>query len=225
VSVSPALRVAVLASGRGSNLGALIDAERNANLPIEIVLVASDNAQAEALRRAEHADIPTLALAPDGYAERASFDADLFARIAAYAPDLIVLAGFMRILDAAALTPWIGRMINIHPSLLPKYRGLRTHARALASGDSVHGASVHFVTPELDGGPVIAQVEMALAPDDTSSQLAARLLPHEHRLLAATIGLIAARRVALDGDRVVCNGRVLPSALKLRADGTFDAPA
>lgn len=213
------LRVAVLASGRGSNLEALIEAERAQRVAIEIVLVASDKAHAQALRRAEEAGIATLALDPCGYADRAGFDADLFARIADHAPDLVVLAGFMRILDPAVLAPWIGRVINIHPSLLPKYRGLRTHERAIAAGDASHGASVHFVTPELDGGPVIAQAEIPLARGETPAALAARLLPHEHRLLVASVGLFADGRIALRDDTVLCDGRPLAAPLKLTGDG------
>lgn len=209
------LRLAVLASGRGSNLGALMAAQREPDARFEIVLVAGDRPEALALRIAEEAGIATLALDPRGYADRARFDADLFARIAAYAPDLVVLAGFMRILDAAAMAPWIGRMINIHPSLLPKYRGLKTHERAIRSGDEVHGASVHFVTPELDGGPVISHVEMPIEAGDTPASLAARLLPLEHRLLAATVDLVARRRIALAGNRVDFDGAQLEAPLRL----------
>ncbi len=215
------LRIAVLASGRGSNLEALIAAQSEAALPIEIVLVASDKAHAPALRLAECSNIPTLALDPRGYAERAAFDADLFERIAAHSPDLIVLAGFMRILDPHVLAPWIGSAVNIHPSLLPKYRGLKTHERALAGGDLLHGASVHFVTSELDGGPVIAQVEIPVVAGDTPATLAARLLPHEHQLLTASVGLFAQRCIALDGDRVRHDGHLLQAPLVLRADGTL----
>jgi phosphoribosylglycinamide formyltransferase 1 len=214
------IRIAVLASGRGSNLEALIASK----LPIEIVLVASDRSEALALRIAEAAGIATLALDPRGYADRASFDADLFARIAQAAPDLLVLAGFMRILDPSVLARWAGRAINIHPSLLPKYRGLRTHERAIAGGDAMHGASVHFVTAELDGGPVIAQVEIPVVDNDTPAALAARLLPHEHRLLVACVGLIAAKRLALAGDAVALDGRVLAAPLQFR-DDAFDADA
>ena len=216
-------RVVVLASGRGTNLGALIDARRSGKLAIDIVLVASDKADAPALRLAEDAGIATLALDPSGYANRAAFDADLFARVAAAQPDLVVLAGFMRILDPAALEPWVGGAINIHPSLLPKHRGLRTHARALAEGDAVHGASVHFVTAELDGGPVASRVEMAIEPGDTAESLATRLLPLEHKLLVATVALIADRRLALDGERVVLDGRALAAPLSLQADGSLAA--
>lgn len=221
VSRIPALRIAVLASGRGSNLQVLLDAQRDDRLPIEIVLVASDKAQALALRRAEEAGIATLALDPKGYPNRAAYDADLFARIGAQAPDLIVLAGFMRVLDATALAPWSGRIINIHPSLLPKYRGLHTHQRALDAGDAVHGASVHYVTAELDGGPVIAQVEIPVCADDTPDTLAERLLEHEHRLLVASVALIADGRVALTATGVRCDGAPLSAPLRLADDGTL----
>jgi len=209
------MRVVVLASGRGSNLGALIAAQREPDARFEIVLVAGDKPEAQALRIAEGAGIATIALDPRGYTDRTSFDADLLARVAANAPDLIVLAGFMRILDPGVLAPWVGRVINIHPSLLPKYRGLKTHARAIEAGDAVHGASVHFVTPELDGGPVIAQVEMTIEAGDTPATLAARLLPLEHRLLVATVDLVAERRVLLDGDGVRFDGAPLSGPLRL----------
>jgi phosphoribosylglycinamide formyltransferase-1 len=219
------LRIAVLASGRGSNLEALIAARREGVLPIDIVLVAGDKAHAPALRHAERAGIPTLALDPRGYSDRAAFDADLFARVAAHAPDLIVLAGFMRILDPRVLAPWIGRIINIHPSLLPRHRGLNTHERVLAEGDAVHGASVHFVTSELDGGPLIAQVEIPVAAGDTAATLSARLLPHEHRLLVACVGLLARGQLAWNGDRVHYGGRPLDAPLVLGADGTLAVSA
>jgi phosphoribosylglycinamide formyltransferase-1 len=209
------LPVAVLASGRGSNLAALIAARDAGTLPVEFVLVAGDRAEAPALRNAERHGIPTLALDPRGYATRRAFDLDLFARIAASGARLVVLAGFMRILDAEALAPWEGRMINVHPSLLPKYRGLHTHRRALAAGDREHGASVHFVTAELDGGPVIAQATLDVQPDDTEQALAERLLPLEHRLLTAVVGLIARGRLRLDAAGILMDGAVLPRPLRL----------
>ena len=196
-----------------------MDARDAGTLPIEFVLVASDKPHAPALRRAEEAGIATLALDPKGYANRAAYDADLFSRIAAAEPDAVVLAGFMRILDAAAIAPWRGRLLNIHPSLLPKYPGLRTHARALEAGDREHGASVHFVTDELDGGPVIAQVRIETRDDDTPESLAARLLPREHELLVATLALVAARRVALTADGIAFDGAPLSAPLKLDANG------
>lgn len=213
------LRVAVLASGRGSNLQALIDAQRDDRSPIKIVLVASDKAQAIALRRAEDAGIATLALNPKSYADRAAFDADLFARVAAHQPSLIVLAGFMRILDPVALVPWLGRIINIHPSLLPKYAGLHTHRRVLEAGDALHGASVHYVTAELDGGPPIAQTQIAVIAGDTPETLAERLLEKEHRLLVECIALIAANRIALGESGVTFDGHLLTSPLQLADNG------
>lgn len=220
------LAVAVLASGRGSNLQALIDARRDGRLPIDLVLVASDKAAAIALRRAEDAGIATLALDPKTYPDRAAFDADLFARVAAAAPDLIVLAGYMRILDPAVLLPWSGRIINIHPSLLPKYPGLHTHRRALEAGDTEHGASVHYVTAELDGGPPLAQVQIAIIAGDTPETLAERLLQREHRLLVACVGLIAAGRIALAGSGIVFDGMPLTAPLLIGDDGQpMQAPA
>ncbi len=213
----PPLRLAVLVSGRGSNLQALIQARDRGTLPVEIALVASDRLAAPALRRAEAAGIATLALDPRSYPQRAAFDADLFARIALAAPDLIVLAGFMRILDATVLAPWQGRIINIHPSLLPKYPGLHTHARALEAGDREHGASVHFVTAQLDGGPLIAQARLPIEAADSADTLAQRLLPLEHALLTACVGLAAARRLQLDGTRVLLDGKPLSTPLQLDA--------
>jgi phosphoribosylglycinamide formyltransferase 1 len=196
------LRIAVLASGRGSNLAALLVARDCGDLLAEFVLVASDKATAGAVRLAEAANVPTLVLDPRHYPDRRDFDLDLFARIADSGAELLVMAGFMRIIDGDALAPWTGRMINIHPSLLPKYRGLHTHRRALEAGDSEHGASVHYVTAELDGGPVIAQVRMVIEPGDDEQRLAQRLLPLEHRLLVAVVADIAAGKLSLDGDHV-----------------------
>ncbi len=210
-----ALRIAVLASGRGSNLQALIDARDAGALPVELVLVASDKLQAHALRRAEAAGIATLALDPKSYASRAAYDAELFARVAAASPDLVVLAGFMRIIDPAALAPWHGRIVNIHPSLLPKYPGLHTHRRALEAGDATHGATVHYVTAELDGGPPIAQAVIDVVAGDTPDTLAERLLAEEHHLLIACIALIASGRIALADSHVHLDGTALAAPLRL----------
>ena len=212
------LRIAVLASGRGSNLQALIDAQRAGDLPIELVLVASDKVDAHALRRAEAAGIATLALSPRSAPTRAAYDAELFARIAAADPQLIVLAGFMRIIDPPVLVPWAGRIVNIHPSLLPKYPGLHTHRRAIEAGDTLHGATVHYVTAELDGGPPIAYAEIPVHAGDTPEMLAERLLAEEHRLLVAVVALIAAGRIALDGTQVRLDGTALPAPLRLGTD-------
>lgn len=211
----PPLRVAVLISGRGSNLQALIAARRSGTLDIDIVVVASNRTEAEGLRHAEAAGIATLALDPGAGRDRAAYDAELFARIGAFAPDLIVLAGFMRVIDAAVLAPWAGRIINIHPSLLPKYPGLHTHRRALQAGDAVHGASVHFVTAELDGGPLLAYTEIAVQAGDTPERLAARLLPYEHALLCCCVQWLAQRRVELRADGLQFDGRRLTQALQI----------
>lgn len=207
------LRVAVLISGRGSNLQALIAAQRSGELPIDIVLVGSNKASAEGLRHAQAAGIATLALDPAKQPDRAAYDAELFARIAAAAPDLIVLAGFMRVLDGAVLAPWAGRIINIHPSLLPKYPGLHTHKRALAAGDTRHGASVHFVTAELDGGPVLARTEIAIEPGDTPDSLAQRLLLREHVLLCQCVQWLAQQRAELRAEGVYFDGAALAQSL------------
>jgi phosphoribosylglycinamide formyltransferase-1 len=212
-------KIAVLISGRGSNLGALIAAREAGKLPVEIVLVASNKASAMGLRLARLSAIPTLIIDPNAFPDRVSFDAALLAEVAATQPQLIVLAGFLRVLDPVVVAPWVGRMINIHPSLLPKYPGLHTHGRALKAGDRAHGASVHFVTADLDSGPVIAQVEIDVGIPDTSESLAARLLPLEHRLLVATVGLFAASRVSMRDRSVVLDGQPLTAPLRLNDDG------
>ena len=212
-------KVAVLASGRGSNLAALLAAQAHGELPVEFVLVGSDKADAAALRLAEQANIPTLALDPRSYPDRRAFDLDLFARINASGAELLVLAGFMRVIDGEALRPWVGRIINIHPSLLPKYRGLHTHRRALKAGDAEHGASVHFVTAELDGGPVLAQARLSIAPGDDEESLAQRLLPLEHRLLPAALALLASGRLQWRAGTVQYDGRPLSEPLRLSQRG------
>lgn len=211
--------IAVLASGRGSNLQALIDAQRAGALPIEIRGVFSDKPGAAALERARAAGIPALALEPKGFPDRASFDRALFAHVDAANPRLVVCAGYMRILSDEVVAARVGRLINIHPSLLPKYPGLRTHARALEAGDAVHGSSVHFVTTELDGGPVLAQATIAVQPGDTPESLAERLLPIEHRLLVASVALIARRRVVASPHGLAIDGVPLQRPLVLGADG------
>jgi phosphoribosylglycinamide formyltransferase-1 len=215
--------VAVLASGRGSNLAALIDARDAGTLPIKLTLVASDKADAPALRNAEAHGIPTFALDPKTFPSRRDFDEALFANVSASGARLVVLAGYMRILDAAVTAQWTGRMINIHPSLLPKYRGLHTHRRALKAGDAEHGASVHFVSAELDGGPVIAQARIDVRKDDTEDTLAARLLPWEHRLLVACVGAIARGEVHERDGKVLFHDRALATPLRLDDGGNLIA--
>lgn len=212
-------RIAVLASGRGSNLQALIAARDVGELPVEFVTVGSDKASAGALDLAKTAGIPSFVLNPRDFARRRDYDFELFARLDASGANLLVLAGFMRIIDGDALKPWVGRMINIHPSLLPKYRGLHTHRRALEAGDAEHGASVHYVTAELDGGPVIAQAVIDIRAGDDELGLAQRLLAKEHRLLPAVTRLIADGRLRLAApDGVEFDGQQLTAPLRLVDD-------
>lgn len=210
------MRIAVLVSGRGSNLSAILDAIQRGRLAAHVVGVFSDRPHAPALERARAAGIPTRALRPRDFRDRLAFDEAMFAGIAQLAPDLIVLAGFMRILDPRAFAPWLGRVINIHPSLLPKYPGLDTHRRALQAGDSEHGASVHFVSAELDGGPVIARTSLAVCREDTPESLARRLLPLEHELLIETLRLFAERRIEWSDGEVRLEGRPLHAPLGMR---------
>ncbi len=217
------LDVVVLASGRGSNFAALVAAQQRGELPIRIRALLSDKARAPALELAREAGITGAALSPRDYPDRASFDRALFARAAEFSPALIILAGYMRVIDAAVIGPWRGKAINIHPSLLPKYPGLHTHERALAAGDAMHGSSVHFVTAELDGGPVIAQVELPVLPGDTADSLAARLLPQEHRLLIACVDAIARSRIVLGAIDILFDGHALAAPLRLSGDNTLTA--
>lgn len=217
--MTPAMRVVVLASGRGSNLGALIGARREPDARFEIVLVAGDKPDALALRIAEAAGIATLALDPRGYANRASYDADLFARIAEHAPDLVVLAGFMRILTPHFIGAFAGRILNVHPALLPNYRGLHTHRRVLEAGETLHGVSVHFVTEELDGGPVILQAEVPVMPGDSETTLSARVQRAEHRIYPQVIEWFAHGRLLLKDGRARLDGRPLEMPLREPAEG------
>lgn len=214
-------RLVVLASGRGSNLQALLDAAATGVLAAEVAGVLSDRRRAGALQRARDAGIPALALAPSAFDSRQAFDRALFAEAAALDPDYIVCAGYMRLIGADAVEPWQGRMVNIHPSLLPAFKGLHTHARALEAGVGEHGASVHFVTADLDGGPVIAQARVPVLPGDDSERLAARVLEREHPLLVATLGLLCAGRVGLHEHRVHLDGAALLAPLQLASNQGF----
>ena len=196
----PPLAVAVFASGRGSNLQALHQASVTANLPIRIVGVFSDKVDSGALAYAETHAIANCALAAKDFATREDFDRALMQAAAVLQPELIVCAGFMRIISAAGIAAAPCPMINIHPSLLPKYPGLHTHARALAEGDNEHGASVHLVNAVLDGGRVLSQVKVPVLPDDTVQSLSERVLQFEHPLLIATVRAIANGLISLNDD-------------------------
>lgn len=175
---------------------------RDAGLPVEIAAVISNRADAPGLALAAAAGIPAVTVPHADFAARADFDAVLAAAIESWRPGLVVLAGFMRVLGAGVVERYAGRMVNIHPSLLPAFPGLDTHARALAAGCKVHGATVHFVTPQLDHGPIIAQAVVPVHPDDTAESLAARVLKQEHRLYPRVIGWIADGLISIEGNRV-----------------------
>jgi phosphoribosylglycinamide formyltransferase-1 len=215
------LRVTVLISGNGSNLQALIDACDRGRLGIEIVQVISNRADAMGLKRAERAGIPTLVIKHQDFPDRASFDTQLAAAILAMQPGLVVLAGFMRIIGPAVLNPFEGRMINLHPSLLPKFRGTNTYQRALDAGDAEHGASIHFVSEELDGGPVLSQLRIPVMNNDDRYTLAARLAPMEHRLLVSTVEFLTRHAVECRDDKIFVDGKPIARPLLLQSDDTL----
>ncbi len=214
--MSGPLKTCVLVSGTGSNLQALINACRAGKLNIEINHVISNVANAGGLARAESAGIATSVLQHGLFSSRDDFDRALALLMAAGKPDLVVLAGFMRIIGPRVLQPFQGKMINLHPSLLPRYRGTETYRRAIEAGDREHGASIHFVTEELDGGPVISQVVIPILDDDDPQTLAARLGPMEHRLLVATAGFLAEHQVKCSDGAVIIDGKTLEAPLKLQ---------
>ncbi|MET0549190.1 MAG: phosphoribosylglycinamide formyltransferase [Xanthomonas sp.] len=213
------LRLAVLASGRGSNLQAILTAIAAGTLDAEVVGVFSDRPEAPAL--AMVAPERRWSARPKGFPDRAAFDQALGDAVAAAQPDWVVCAGYMRILGAGIVQRFGGRLLNIHPSLLPKYRGLHTHAQALAAGDAEHGASVHFVVPELDAGAVIAQVRVPVQAGDAPDALAQRLLPREHRLLCAVLQLAAAGRLAERDGKVLLDGQCRFSPLRLDCENVL----
>ena len=191
-------RVGVLISGRGSNMRALVEAARDSNFPADIVHVVSNKADAAGLSWAQAHGISTHVLSHSGFAARADYDRALNAHLQSQKLDLICCAGFMRIMTPVVLSPWAGRMLNIHPSLLPAYKGLHTHERAIAEGAKTHGATVHFVTPELDGGPIIAQAAVPVLPDDTADSLSARVLTVEHPLYVKALALVASGAIHMN---------------------------
>jgi phosphoribosylglycinamide formyltransferase 1 len=207
------LKVAVLISGRGSNLLAIAQACRDGRLDASIELVLSDRADAAGLAAAAALGLATAVVDRVNYATREPFETALAAAIDASGAELVLLAGFMRILSASFVGAFAGRLLNIHPSLLPQYKGLDTHRRVLEAGEREHGASVHFVTGVLDGGPVICQGRIAVRTGDSPQSLAARVLAVEHRIYALAIGLIAAGRVQLRGNTILLDGRVLEAPI------------
>lgn len=216
-SSSPApacLRLVVLISGGGSNLQALLDASVSTQA-FKIVGVLSNKADAYGLERARQHDVATAVLKHTDYADRLAFDQALVERIDQWQPDLLILAGFMRILSAEFVHHYAGRLLNIHPSLLPKYKGLHTHQRALDAGDTEHGCSVHFVTPELDGGPVIAQAIVNVMPDDNVDTLSKRVHAAEHKLYPAVVSWLASGRLSYRRGMPWLDGQALTHALRI----------
>ena len=208
------LPVVVLISGGGPNLQALIDAAQR-GLPFTLRAVVSNRADAFGLERARRAGIPTETLDHRQFRSREDFDRALMGLIDRYDPELVLLAGFMRILTPAFVDHYRGRLLNIHPSLLPQFQGLHTHRRALQAGVKEHGASVHFVTEELDGGPVIVQARIAVLPGDTEESLAARVLEREHLIYPLAVRWFAEGRLQLDDHRVRLDGRLLETPADL----------
>jgi phosphoribosylglycinamide formyltransferase-1 len=213
--VSKPLKVAVLISGRGSNLQALIDhfGPVITGSPVRIVKVISNRPEAQGIERAKKAGIPTAIIDHKAFPDRIAFDATLDRAIRDAGAELIVLAGFMRLLTEGFVAAWRNRMVNIHPALLPSFRGVDTHRRALKRGVKLHGATVHFVRHETDTGPIIAQAAVAVLADDTPDTLGARVLAAEHKLFPLALRLIAEGRVRVDGERAVVDGKTEPAML------------
>lgn len=212
--VSKKPRVAVLISGRGSNMMSLIEAASAPDFPAEIAVVISNRPDAHGLARAQASNIATRTVDHKAYADRAHFDAALDAVLEEEQVDLVCLAGFMRLLTPGFTQKWAGRMINIHPALLPSFKGLHTHERALAEGVRIHGCTVHFVTPEMDVGPIIMQAAVPVLDDDTPDTLSARVLAQEHVIYPAALRLVADGRARLVDGRVSVDEFILaPPAL------------
>jgi phosphoribosylglycinamide formyltransferase-1 len=214
-SAGARLPAVVLISGRGSNLRAIASEACAAALPVDIRAVVSDRADAAGLDWARGVGLNCVALSPKQFPDRTSYDAALAALVASFAPGLVVLAGFMRILGPAFVDGFAGRILNIHPSLLPRHRGLDTHRRALEAGEREHGASVHFVTRELDGGPVVLQARVPIRDGDDEASLAARVLEVEHRIYPQAIGWFAAGRLRCIDGAAWLDGRRLDQPMQL----------
>jgi phosphoribosylglycinamide formyltransferase-1 len=203
------LPIVILISGRGSNMRAIAELAASGDLPVEVRAVISDKAEAAGLATAAAMNIPTRSLSAREFPDRPSYDAALAALVQSFEPKLVVLAGFMRILSPGFIASFADHILNIHPSLLPLYRGLHTHRRALEAGDTVHGCSVHFVTEELDGGPLVIQSQVKVLPGDSEITLSARVQQQEHRIYSQAIDWFARGRLQLREHRAWLDGRVL----------------
>ena len=207
-------RVAILISGRGSNMAALLDAAAHPDYPAEVVLVLSNRADAAGLAHAAAAGVPTAVVESRPFGrDRAGFEAAMDAMLDRHGVEIVALAGFMRVLTERFVARWAGRMVNIHPSLLPAFPGLDTHARALAAGVRLHGCTVHLVTPGVDEGPILAQAAVPVLPGDDPARLAARVLEQEHRLYPAALAWLAAGRVRVEGGIAKVDAEAAPGAL------------
>ncbi|CAM4249498.1 phosphoribosylglycinamide formyltransferase [Serratia silvae] len=204
-------KIVVLVSGQGSNFQALIDACQQGRIDATIVAVLSNNAQAYGLQRAEAAGIAAQALDAKAFADREAFDAALAQAIDQYQPDLVVLAGYMRILSNTFVQHYAGRLLNIHPSLLPKYPGLHTHRQAIDNGDAEHGTSVHFVTEQLDGGPVILQAKVPIFPGDEEYEVIERVQTQEHTIYPLVVSWFIEGRLAMRDNAAWLDGERLPA--------------
>ncbi|MDH5544848.1 MAG: phosphoribosylglycinamide formyltransferase [Gammaproteobacteria bacterium] len=216
-------KVVVLISGNGSNLQALIDGQQSGTLPIKIAAVISNRPNAYGLTRAANANIETQVINHQQFADRESFDLQLIETIDRYRPQLVVLAGFMRILTPEFVAHYEGKLLNIHPSLLPSYRGLNTHQRALAAGEKYHGATVHFVTLELDGGPLIVQARVKIFENDAAANLAKRVQEVEHIIYPEAVKWFAENRLIMRKDKVYLDGKVLETPVIYSGDTGWPA--
>lgn len=214
------LPIVILISGRGSNMRVIAERAANGELPVTVSAVISDQPEAAGLATAAAMGIPIQVVTPRSFADRASFDAALADLVSQYRPGLVVLAGFMRILTGRFIAPFADRIFNIHPSLLPHYRGLHTHRRVLQAGDTRHGASVHFVTEELDGGPTIIQACVAVQPGDDEARLSARVQQQEHRIYPKAIEWFARGRLQLRDGAAWMDGKPLDAPVMVDARGT-----
>jgi len=205
-------RLVVLVSGSGSNLQAIIDACQNREIPGEVAAVIANRPDCKGLERAANAGIPAVAIDHTTFDSRDAFDNELARCIDAYSADLVVLAGFMRILTDSFVERYAGRLLNIHPSLLPRYPGLNTHQRAIEAGDEYAGATVHFVTRELDGGPSIIRARVAVEKHDTADELASRVLKQEHRIYPLAVQWFCEKRLTLTSSGVLLDGKLLPES-------------
>lgn len=217
VQTTTAPRIAVLISGEGTNLQALLDAVAAGTIGGRVALVVSDRPQARGLERARQAGVDAVCVRPAEHTGRVAYEAALLDALLAQEPSLLVLAGFMRVLRGPVLERFAGRMLNIHPSLLPSYPGLDTHRRVLEAGERWHGATVHFVTPALDAGPRVIQYRLAVRADDTPETLAARVHVGEHIILPRAVGWFVDGRLAQRGDQAVLDGRPLAEPVTVEA--------